>query len=71
MKLLRELLSDEGNTSMMRFISLINVITAIIIAFYGLINNKNLSDISMLCSIFLGTGIGGKVIQKVSEAKGG
>lgn len=69
--LLSALLSDEGNTSMMRFLSLLNVITAIIIALYGVINNKDLGNISMLCSAFLGAGVGGKVLQKVSEVKNG
>lgn len=71
MKLLLGLLSDTGDISMMRFLSLLNIVAAIVIALYSVFNNKNLSEATVLCSVFLGAGIGGKVIQKVSETKNG
>lgn len=69
MKLLLALLSESGDISMMRLLSLICVITACIIALHSVIKGSDLNAAAVLCGVFLGVGIGGKALQKISESK--
>lgn len=70
MSILKALFSEHGSVSMMRLMSLICCVAAIVIAFVGI--NKPLIDYSglgLLCSAFLGAGFGGKVLQKKVEVE--
>jgi hypothetical protein len=67
MQFIRDLFSESGNVSMTRFLSLLCVLMATIIAIYGLIEKSDIGQLSMLCATFLGTGMGGKVAQKWVE----
>lgn len=71
--ILSALLSDKGSISMVRLMSLLSCLTAIIIAFIGIYKpTPDYSGLSILCGTFLSTAFAGKVIQKrieVSEAK--
>lgn len=66
---IKQLLSDSGSVSMMRFLSLICVLVASGIAIHAINAGSDLNAASVLCGTFLGSGIGGKVIQKISEVK--
>lgn len=66
-----DLFSDSSHVSMMRFLSLLCVLTACGIAIHNAATGQDLNGISMLCGTFLGAGIGGKVAQKVAEVKSG
>ena len=67
---IRQLFSESGNISMMRVLSLICVLAACGIAIYGLnAPVVDYSGLTLLCSTFLGAGIGGKVAQKIQEVK--
>lgn len=64
------LLKSGSGISTMRFMSLICVISAVVLAFVGI--NKSVVDYSgltMLCSAFLSAGFAGKVFQKNIETK--
>lgn len=69
-KWLRELLAEQeggGSPSMARFVTFACLIIAALIAFIGLAKGLDLSGTAILCSTFLGAGVGGKVIQKFAE----
>lgn len=66
--MLIQLLSESGDVSMMRLLSLICVLTACFLAIYGVEHDKDLNAMAMLCSAFLGIGIGGKVMQRKVES---
>ncbi len=66
---LLDLFKDNSSVSMMRMLSLICVLTASMIAFYSVYAGKDLNAVSILVGVFLGSGIGGKVAQKISEVK--
>lgn len=66
---LKDLFSDSSSVSMMRVLSFICVITASGVAIYSVSKGSNLDSVSVLCGVFLGAGISGKVMQKVTEAK--
>lgn len=68
-QLLLSLFSDSSGLSMMRLLSLICVLTACIIAIYGIIKGHDLNAVAMLCGAFLAAGISGKVVQKFGEKK--
>ena len=65
----KSLLSETGDVSMTRFLSLICVTTAIGLAVYGLAKDKNIDSLVGIVSVFLGAGFSGKVIQKFAENK--
>lgn len=70
MKLLQALkpfLSELGDLSMMRLLSLICVLTACLIALIGISLNRNAADLALLCGAFLSAGIAGKVVQRKHE----
>lgn len=63
-----QLFSSSGGVSMVRFLSFICVLTACIIALASI--HKSESEINaaaVLCSTFLGFGLGAKVTQKFAE----
>ena len=65
----KSLLSENGDVSMTRFLSLICVVTSIGLAIYGLVKDKNIDSLVGIVSVFLGAGFSGKVIQKFAEKK--
>lgn len=67
MQFIRELFSESGNISMVRFLSLICIINATLIALWGICKGADLAQVSILCATFLGTGMGAKVTQKYIE----
>lgn len=67
-RLLKDLFSEKGNISMMRLLSLMSVVAAIVIAILGICHESvDYSGLTLLCSAFLGAGFTGKVIQKRFE----
>jgi hypothetical protein len=71
MKFLKALLSDSGDVSCMRVMSLTCCLAAMIIAIIGL--NKpsvDYSGISLICTTFLSAAFLGKVSQKKIEVDG-
>jgi hypothetical protein len=71
MKWLYDLFSESGDVSSLRVMSMICVLGACAIAIIGL--NKPVVDysgLSLLCSSFLGAGLGSKVLQKKTEVDG-
>lgn len=69
MKFIRDLFSENGSVSMMRMLSLISLLLAGWIAVRGLETHADLSGLSMLCGVFVGAAMGGKVMQKSFEVK--
>ncbi len=65
----RRLLSDQGDLSMTRFLSMICVFTACGIAVYTLYKGQAGDSIVGLVSTFLAAGFGGKVVQRFAESK--
>lgn len=72
MKWMRELFSENnGNLSSIRVMAMICVIASVVIAIVGL--NRvvvDYSGLALLCSTFLGAGLGSKVYQKRTEVDG-
>ena len=63
-------MKSGSGVSMMRFMSIICCLAAIVIAIIGL--NKPVIDysgLSLLCGTFLGAAFGGKIAQKNIESK--
>lgn len=67
--MMRELLSSKSDLSMVRFMSLICIIAATIIACYGVYVGKDLSGLAVLVSAFITPAFAGKVIQRHLENK--
>lgn len=65
--MLRELLSEKSELSMMRALALICVVCAVIIAICGMLLNKDLAQVAMLVGAFLGPAFLGKAVQSFSE----
>ena len=65
----KSLFSESSDVSMTRFLSFVCVISATLIAVYGVLKGSELSTLSVLCGTFLGAGFGGKVVQKFAEIK--
>jgi hypothetical protein len=61
--------SDPKSVSAMRAMSFISLFCGIGLAFYGLYTNKDLTGLTMLVSVFVGSAFGGKIWQKSIEAK--
>ncbi len=71
MDFIKSLFSEHGDASMLRLMSLISCISAVVIAIVGL--NKPVIDysgLSFLCGTFLGIAFTGKVMQKRTEIDG-
>ena len=65
--MLRELLSEKSALSMMRAMSLLCTIAALVVAIVGVYSDKPLSDVAMLVSAFLVPAFGAKAIQRKFE----
>ena len=66
-KFILDMFSESSNVSMMRVLALICVLTAAILALRASLIGGDLTSVSILCSTFLGAGIGGKVLQRPNE----
>lgn len=64
---IKQLLAENGDVSMTRFLSAVCVLTACLIAVYGMAKALDLNQLIGLCSTFLGFGLGAKVTQKWAE----
>jgi hypothetical protein len=53
----------------MRVMAFISLITACVIAIWGLIDNRDLSAVAVLCTTFLASAFGGKALQSFGENK--
>lgn len=70
--LFRQLLSETGTLSMVRFLSLVCVVTAALLSLLGLYTTQHsLESVAILCGTFLGAGMGAKVLQKKYESVSG
>lgn len=68
-RVLTELLSERGDLSTMRIMSLWCMVIASIIALYGVFCCKEGGLIIELTALFLGAGVAGKVSHKFAEGK--
>lgn len=62
-----KLISEEGDTSTMRFMAIISLIIGGIISFIGVYKCTDLTGISLLTSVFVGAAFTGKVMQRSIE----
>lgn len=69
MRCIKEMFSETGDISMMRVLSFICVITASGIAIHAASCGSDLNAAAVLCGVFLGAGITGKVVQRMAEGK--
>lgn len=69
--ILRKVLSEESGVSAMRIMAFISLVIGGGIAVAGLIMKVNLTELSILVGVFVGSAFGGKAIQKFAENKGG
>jgi len=67
MQWIKGFFKDTGDQSMGRLLSFITVLSAVVIACYGIVKGVDLSTLAVLCGTFLGAGIGGKVVQSFAE----
>lgn len=67
LKWFKSLISENSDQSMTRFLSLVCVFSASIIAIYTIFSGKDANSVVGICSTFLGFGLGAKVIQKNFE----
>lgn len=65
--MLRELLSEKSDLSVMRAMSLVAMLAAVVIAIVGLYSDKPLADVAILVSAFLVPAFGGKALQRRFE----
>lgn len=64
---LKALLSKEDGVSSMRIMSFISLFFGGGIAIAGLVMRVNLTELSILVGVFIGSSFGGKAIQKFAE----
>lgn len=64
---LKKLLSEESGVSAMRIMAFISLGLGGVIAVAGLIMKVNLTELSILVGVFVGSAFGGKAIQKFAE----
>ncbi len=69
MKFIRELLNEKSPLSMMRFMSILSLFIAGIIACYGVYVGRDPIGLAALCGVFVGGSFGGKAAQKFVEVK--
>jgi hypothetical protein len=68
-KWLKELFSGGSNASMSRFALFVLVMNGCGLAWYGIVENRDLNAVSILVGVILGTGFGGKVANFKYENK--
>ncbi len=66
-KFFRDLLSEDSKLSSMRFMALICVLAALLIAAYGIYKDRDLMGIATLVGAFLGPAFAAKVFSKSIE----
>jgi len=66
---INNLLSENGTISCVRFIHIVSTFVAASIAIIGLIQNRDLSQLSILCGSFIVPASAAKVFQKNVETK--
>lgn len=64
-----QLFSSNSVVSAMRVMSLICVVSAVGLGWYGILENRDLVALSVLCGTFLTAAFTGKVAQKAQENK--
>lgn len=69
LKWFRDLFSETSDVSMGRFMSLLSVLSAVLIALVSVFADRDLNAATMLCSAFLAAGFTGKVMQRSIESK--
>lgn len=62
-------MSEQGSVSCMRFLSVFSLAVGSVIGVYGIIHCNDLYAVAALCSVFVGSAFGGKILQKKSEVK--
>lgn len=67
--MLKSLLSEQSEISAMRVMSFISLLIGGILAVYGMYKGVSISELSILCGVFVGSAFGGKVLQKIQEVK--
>jgi hypothetical protein len=66
---INNLLSESGTISCVRFLHVVSIFTAAAIAIMGIVKDKDLSQVSILCSTFIVPASAAKVFQKNMETK--
>jgi hypothetical protein len=66
---LAELFNPKGTVSSTRVMAVLCVLAACGLGWYGILQNRDLSELSILCGTFLAAAFTGKVAQKHAEAK--
>lgn len=66
---LKALFAESPLVSSMRVYSFMAVVMACVLAGVGLLMNRSLEGLSILCGVFLGAAFTGKVLQKSIEMK--
>lgn len=61
--------SESSDISSMRVLSFLSLVMGGIIATVGMYKQVELSGLSMLTGVFVGSAFGGKVMQKFAEVK--
>jgi hypothetical protein len=64
---LQKLFSENSTVSSMRFMGFIALLLGGVIAIGGLIMRVNLTELSILVGVFVGSAFGGKAAQKFAE----
>lgn len=64
---LKKLLSEESGVSAMRLMAFVSLFLGGGIAIAGLIMKVNLTELSILVGVFVGSAFGGKAVQKFAE----
>lgn len=68
-KLLLSLLSDSGEVSAVRAMSLVSLGVGSVAGLYGVYAGKDLSGLAQVCGVFVGSAFAAKVGQKFAEKK--
>ena len=66
---LKLLISEKEGVSAMRIMAFTSLLIGGGIAIFGVITNKDLTGLSVLVGVFVGSAFGGKAVQKFAELK--
>jgi hypothetical protein len=66
---LKKLLSESGDVSTVRLMSILSLVVGVFIGIYGVCESKDLSGIAQVCGVFVSAAFIGKVSQKFAEDK--
>lgn len=67
---IKSLLSDSGDISMLRLMALGSLLVGSGIGVYGVYMSKDLSGVAQICGVFVGAAFAAKVVQKKFEGGG-